>query len=104
MTKKIAVSEAKENLPRYLREIRTGESVLITRYGRPVAALVSLESLARLEESSEEAPEKGLAGLAQRWSDGDQLADDMARLTRRRTAPRQVSELGEMAASAETAR
>lgn len=104
MTKKIAVSEAKENLPRYLREIRTGESVLITRYGRPVAALVSLESLARLEESSEEAPEKGLAGLAQRWNDGDELADDMARLTRRRRPPRDVSDLDGAATSAATTR
>lgn len=104
MTKKIAVSEAKENLPRYLREVRADEPLLITRYGRPVAALVSLEFLARLEESGEEAPEKGLAGLAGRWDDGDELADDMARLTRRRTAPRDLGDLDGVAAPAATAR
>ena len=39
----IGASEAKIHLPRLLRRVMDGESVTITRHGRPVARLVPVE-------------------------------------------------------------
>ncbi|MDO8613270.1 MAG: type II toxin-antitoxin system prevent-host-death family antitoxin, partial [Dehalococcoidia bacterium] len=38
--KQIGVYEAKTHLPRLLDEVARGESITITRHGRPVARLV----------------------------------------------------------------
>ncbi len=40
--KQIGVYEAKTHLPRLLDEVERGESVTITRHGRPVARLVPI--------------------------------------------------------------
>lgn len=39
----VGASEAKTHLPRLLRRVMDGESVTITRHGRPVARLVPVE-------------------------------------------------------------
>ena len=41
--KQIGVYEAKTHLPRLLDEVERGESVTITRHGKPVARLVPIE-------------------------------------------------------------
>jgi prevent-host-death family protein len=41
--KKVGVYEAKTNLAKLLTEVERGESVLITRHGRPVAELVPIQ-------------------------------------------------------------
>jgi len=41
--KQVGVYEAKTNLPRLLDEVERGETILITRHGKPVARLVPLE-------------------------------------------------------------
>ena len=38
--REIQASEAKTHLPQLLDEVERGETILITRYGRPVARLV----------------------------------------------------------------
>ena len=44
------VSEARNNLPELLNRVGEGqERILIERHGKPIAALVSLEDLRRLE-------------------------------------------------------
>jgi len=56
--KQVGVYEAKTQLPRLLDEVERGESVTITRHGRPVARLVPLrgrrrtvaETIAAIEE------------------------------------------------------
>jgi prevent-host-death family protein len=41
--RQVGVYEAKTHLARLLDEVETGESITITRHGRPVARLVPLE-------------------------------------------------------------
>jgi len=45
--RKIGVYEAKTQLPRLLDEVERGESVTITRHGRPVARLVPVSGRRR---------------------------------------------------------
>ena len=40
--KQVGVYEAKTQLPRLLDEVEQGETITITRYGRPIARLVSI--------------------------------------------------------------
>ena len=47
--REIQASEAKTHLPQLLDEVERGETILITRHGRPVARLVP-EADRRLEE------------------------------------------------------
>lgn len=42
--KQVGVYDAKTNLPKLLDEVEKGESVTITRHGRPVARLVPVTS------------------------------------------------------------
>jgi len=41
--KQVSVREAKSNLSRLLQEVAAGQDVVITRSGRPVAKLVTVE-------------------------------------------------------------
>ncbi|MGQ9573573.1 MAG: type II toxin-antitoxin system Phd/YefM family antitoxin [Dehalococcoidia bacterium] len=45
--KQIGVYEAKAQLPRLLEEVERGESITITRHGRPVARLVPVRGRRR---------------------------------------------------------
>lgn len=94
MTKTAPASEVKENFAEYVRSAESGESVIITRYGRPVAVLLSSARYRRLEELAP-SEEKGLAGLAGRWPDGDELADEVARVVESRAPVRPGVGLGE---------
>ena len=40
MTREIQASEAKTHLPQLLDEVERGETIVITRHGRPIARLV----------------------------------------------------------------
>jgi prevent-host-death family protein len=52
LLRKVGVHEAKTHLSEYLnRAAYRGERILVERHGKPVAALVSLEDLSRLEGS-----------------------------------------------------
>jgi len=67
-------SDIKNRLADYVRMVEDGDEVLITRYGKPVAALVAPD---RLRSAN---PGDGLAGLVGKWTDGCELAnavDDM---------------------------
>ncbi len=55
----VGTYEAKTHLSEYLNRVRYGgERIVIERHGKPVAALVSTEDLARLESSPEDAEER----------------------------------------------
>ena len=74
METNISVAKAKANFSEYIRKVEAGNAVLITRHGKPVAALVSpsdLEHLARLRKAG---PEKGLASIAGGWENSEELA------------------------------
>ncbi len=55
----VGTYEAKTHLSEYLNRVRYGgERIVIERHGKPVAALVSTEDLARLESSAEDVEER----------------------------------------------
>jgi prevent-host-death family protein len=53
--KQVGVYEAKTQLPRLLDEVEQGETITITRYGRPVARLVPLRGRRRTVKEAIEA-------------------------------------------------
>jgi len=74
MNKSIPLAEAKATLSDCIQEVESGKSVLITRHGKPVAALVCPRDLDNLERLKKAGPEGGLASLAGGWEGSDELA------------------------------
>jgi prevent-host-death family protein len=93
LTKTAPASDVKENFAEYVRSAEGGEAVVITRYGRPVAVLLSASRYERMERLAAPSAEAGLAGIAGRWEDGDELADELERVVRARAAVRSLDEL-----------
>jgi antitoxin (DNA-binding transcriptional repressor) of toxin-antitoxin stability system len=55
--------------------VEAGGTVLITRHGKPVAALVRAEELETLERLRAAGPEAGLASLAGGWEDSEEIVE-----------------------------
>jgi prevent-host-death family protein len=73
MDKSLSVAEAKATFSECIRDVEAGSSVIITRHGKPVAALVrpdDLEQLARLRKAG---PQGGLASIAGGWEGSEEL-------------------------------
>jgi prevent-host-death family protein len=60
-------------LSRWIRAAEDGQPIVITRHGRPVAALVRAEDLEHLDRLRAAGPEGGLASLAGGWEGSDEL-------------------------------
>jgi prevent-host-death family protein len=75
MEKGISVAEVKATLSECIRQVEAGAPVLITRHGKPVAALVRPNDLEHLERLRKAGPEGGLAGLAGGWEDSENLVE-----------------------------
>jgi len=73
MNKSISIAKAKATLSNCIRDVETGSSVLITRHGKPVAALVRASDLERLDLLRKAGPEGGLASLVGGWEGSDEL-------------------------------
>ena len=73
MNKQISLAEAKATLSECIRKVENGETVLITRHGKPVAALVQAEELENFERLKKAGPKGGLASLAGGWEDSEEL-------------------------------
>jgi prevent-host-death family protein len=71
--KSLSVAEIKATLSEQIREVETGEPIIITRHGKAVAALVRAEDLKQLERLRAAGPNTGLASLAGGWEDADDL-------------------------------
>src|SRR3989304_4778184 len=72
MTSALGVGEAKKRLSELMsRVVYRGERILIQRRGRPMAALVSADDLARLER--EPAAPRGLLAAVGAWADFEEL-------------------------------
>jgi prevent-host-death family protein len=56
--KQVGVYEAKTQLPRLLDEVEQGETITITRYGRPIARIVPLRGRRRTVKEAIEAMEE----------------------------------------------
>jgi prevent-host-death family protein len=73
MNNQISLAEAKAKLSQCIRRVENGETVLITRHGKPVAALVQAKELENFERLKKAGPEGGLASLAGGWEDSEEL-------------------------------
>lgn len=73
MPKSLSVAEIKATLSERIREVESGEAVVITRHGKPVAALVRAEDLEHLQRLRAAGPEGGLFSLAGGWEDSEEL-------------------------------
>ena len=74
MDKSISVAEAKATFSECIRKVEAGSPVLITRHGKPVAALVRPSELEHLERLRKAGPESGLASIAGGWKNSEELA------------------------------
>jgi prevent-host-death family protein len=85
------VAELKARLSEYVSlSAFRGERIVITRRGKPVAALVGLEDLQTLSQAEKR---KGLSELIARWEDFEDIAGSIDRIyrSRRDNGPRDVS-------------
>jgi prevent-host-death family protein len=73
MDKSVSVAEAKANFSECIRQVEAGASVLITKHGKPVAAIVRPNDLAQIERLRKAGPEGGLASIAGGWEDSQAL-------------------------------
>jgi prevent-host-death family protein len=74
MNKSISVAEAKATFSECIRQVEAGSPVLITRHGKPVAALVRPSDLEHLDRLRKAGPESGLASIAGGWENSKELA------------------------------
>lgn len=66
----VPVAEAEAHLDDLLKAVGEGETVVLTRNGRPVATLIPPRT-----QAPGEPEKKGLASLAGGWEGSDELAD-----------------------------
>jgi prevent-host-death family protein len=74
MDKSISIAEAKATFSDCIRRVEAGSSVVITRHGKPVAALVRPGELEHLERLKKAGPKSGLASIAGGWENSEELA------------------------------
>lgn len=82
MAKSISISRAKANFSAAVREAEAGETLMITRHGRPVAALVGTDDAEQLERLRAAGPGEGLASVAGGWEDSDELVERISESAR----------------------
>lgn len=71
VTRRVSAAEAKAHLSALVSEVAHAQHyIIIERHGEPVAALVGMDDLARLEEGSADTPHGALA-LVGAWRDID---------------------------------
>lgn len=82
MENTMSIVEIKTALSECLRQVETGEPIIITRYGKPVAALVSAHDIVHLKRLRKAWPEKGLASIAGGWNGSEELVKAIKRSPR----------------------
>lgn len=58
--KTTTVSQFKTSLSAYLRQVKTGEEVLITKHGRPIARLLPIANPVSLSEHMKDMEKRGM--------------------------------------------
>jgi prevent-host-death family protein len=81
--KALSVAEAKASLSDAIREVEGGSTVIITRHGKPVAALVKPEDADKLEVLRAAGPQQGLVSVAGGWLGSEGLVANIAKAARR---------------------
>jgi prevent-host-death family protein len=79
----MSVAQAKATFSEAIRDVESGGTVLITRHGKAVAAIVRAEELDTIERLRAAGPEGGLASVAGGWEGSEELVDVLERAPRR---------------------
>jgi len=79
VSRTLSVAQAKATFAACVRWAEDGEPIIISRHGKPVAALVQAADVEKLTRLRAAGPEGGLASLAGGWRGSEELA----RLVRR---------------------
>lgn len=74
-TGRVSVAEAKSNFSEYISRVAfANEKLIITKRGKPVAGLVSLEDIKRLKQESES---DGLIRAIGKWENFDEIKSEI---------------------------
>jgi prevent-host-death family protein len=92
MATTVSAAKAKAEFAECLRKAEAGDSVVITRHGKAVVALVRADRLQQLERLRSADPAAGLAGLAGGWGGSEELVHRVAGA--RRSKARRVARPG----------
>ncbi|MFM6405303.1 MAG: type II toxin-antitoxin system Phd/YefM family antitoxin, partial [Microcystis sp.] len=85
MTKILSTAEVKARLSESIDLALQEGYVVITRYGKPVAALVSYEDIRQLQRLRSARQRGGLANLSENWEDSEELAEELHNILDERT-------------------
>ena len=91
INKRMSVAEAKARFAECLRDAEEGRAVVISRHGKPVAAVVSVTDFEQVRRLRAAGPKAGLAGLAGGWKGSDALVESVLHV--RRTPGRRAQKL-----------
>jgi prevent-host-death family protein len=83
MAPTVTAAQAKSEFAACIRKAETGETVVITRHGKPVAVLVAAERAASIAGGPGRGG-GGLAALAGGWKGSEEFVRTLARLRRSR--------------------
>ena len=86
-----SIAEAKARFAECLRLAERGEMIVLTRHGKAVAGLVSIDLLEQLERLRSAGPELGLASVAGGWKGSEEVAEKA--LEYGRSSGRKVTDL-----------
>jgi prevent-host-death family protein len=88
--KKVSIADAKARFAEYVREAEQGGSVVITRHGKPVAALVTPKDWEQVQRLRAAGPKQGLASLLGGWEGSDEFVEAVYRANPRLLNPRDL--------------
>lgn len=69
MRQTLTAAQTKAQFAESLRLVEQGDIVVITRHGKPVAAMINVDELDQFERLRAAGPELGLGSLVDRWED-----------------------------------
>lgn len=84
MSKSLSTAQIKAHLSESINLAIEEGFVTITRYGKPVAAIVSYEDLEQLQRLRAARLGKGLANLGEEWEDADEFAQELDKVVQER--------------------
>ncbi len=85
MSKNIGVAEVKKSFSAVISEVSLkGEHFVIEKKGKPMAALVSVQELQRIEGSKEKEKKKGLLAAIGAWEDFEDLESTVSAIYEKR--------------------
>jgi prevent-host-death family protein len=94
MTKSVSIAEAKAHFSECVKDAEAGASVVITRRGKPIAAIVRAADVAQLARLRAAGPPRGLARVAGKFDDEQDFVEDVEKIARSRRGAQDRVDLG----------